>query len=382
MGKSLKGKELGRGISQRKDGIYQGRFTNRFGKRECIYNSNLEELRKKLRAEQVANDTETNIVKKDMTVDEWYILWLDIYKVNCRNSSKNTYTTSYKRVKKELGKIKLIDLKLASIQRAISKIPSANAQGDTLDLLISMLDKAIDSELLLHNPAKKVVIAKKESKKERRVLTIQETEIFLEEMKEQANYFVILIALRTGMRIGEILGLTWDDISFRDKLIYVRKTLCVVKNEKTEFEFHDTKTESGKRRIPMLDDVCAIFRQQYEKKQSIIKNGKIPLIGFENLVFVTRNNTPVDPSCIRQTIRKAVKRINEKNPQICFESLSPHTLRHTFATRCIEQGMNIKTLQKLLGHSTLAMTMDLYCHVTQETLCMEMEKMTKFSVVL
>lgn len=97
-----------------------------------------------------------------------------------------------------------------------------------------------------------------------------------------------------------------------------------------------------------------------------------PMEGFENLVFTTRTNHPIGNVNIRVSIKNLVGRINRKNPDIAFENFTPHTLRHTFASNCIAKGMNPKTLQKILGHATLQMTMDLYCHVLDETIEREM----------
>ena len=103
MGKSIKGKELGKGITQRKsDGLYQGRFVNRFGKTQTIYASNLNELRKRMREEQYEDEKALNVVTKDVTLDEWYEIWMNTCKKNCRNSTRESYATHYKRIQKEL----------------------------------------------------------------------------------------------------------------------------------------------------------------------------------------------------------------------------------------------------------------------------------------
>lgn len=103
MGKSFNGKELGKGISQRKDGLYQARFINRFGKRETIYAKTLNEIRHQLRTEQYEDEKELNVIRKEMTLDEWYEIWMNTCKRNCRNSTKETYASHYRRVQKELG---------------------------------------------------------------------------------------------------------------------------------------------------------------------------------------------------------------------------------------------------------------------------------------
>lgn len=383
MGKSLTGKELGTGITQRKDGRYQARYTNRFGKRKYMYDDDLKQLQKRLRAEMVANDNETNVIDNNVTLNEWFDMWQDLYKSGCRNSTKQTQFANYKRIKASLGDMKLSDIKVFSIQKVINSIESPTSQKQSLAILKNMLDKAVDTELIVSNPAKKVVISKREIKKEKRVLTKEETKIFLQYAKSTSSYLMIVLALRTGMRIGEVVGLTWDDVDFKNRMIHIRKTLCVVnKDEKITFEFHDTKTDSGVRSIPMLKDVHTLLKMQYEQKQMILRAGKAPLEGFENLVFVTRTNKPVNPSSVRKAINTIVEKINRENPDKHFKSMHPHTLRHTFATRCIENGMQPKTLQKILGHSSIMMTMDLYCHVTQETINSEMSRMEELNEVV
>ncbi len=91
MGKSLKGKELGQGITQRKDGLYQVRFTNRFGKRQTIYGKTITEIRNKLRNEQYEDEKQINVVNSDMTLDAWFEIWMDTCKNNCRDTTRHTY---------------------------------------------------------------------------------------------------------------------------------------------------------------------------------------------------------------------------------------------------------------------------------------------------
>jgi len=104
MGKSLKGKELGKGISQRKDGLYQARFTNRFGKRQVIYDKAYNGIQKKMREALHTDEMEINVVT-NMILDEWFMQWINTCKKNCRNNTKDTYTRHYKRVQKELERV-------------------------------------------------------------------------------------------------------------------------------------------------------------------------------------------------------------------------------------------------------------------------------------
>lgn len=182
MGKSLNGKELGKNISQRKDGRYQARFTNRFGNSQTIYANTLSEIRVKLREEQYNDEKEINVVTKDITLDEWYETWMNTYKKGCRDSTKESYETHYRRIKDDLGWRKLTSLNLIIMQDAINKLCSDNARKNTKKILVDMLEKAVDSDLITKNVAKQIItVLTKEEKKKRRVLTISETEQFLKQ---------------------------------------------------------------------------------------------------------------------------------------------------------------------------------------------------------
>ena len=378
MGKSIKGKELGKGITQRKsDGLYQGRFVNRFGKTQTIYASNLNELRRKMREEQYEDEKALNVVTKDVTLDEWYEIWMNTCKKNCRNSTKESYAIHYKRIQKELGWRKLTSLNLIIMQNALNGLVSDNARKNTKKILVDMLEKAIDSDLLTKNVAKQLnTVISKEDKRERRVLTVSEAELFLGEAQSSYYYNLFVLALETGMRIGELCGLQWQDIDFEKKVLYVRHTLCYFRKDgKYIFEMHDAKTKNGRRTIPLTTKALEALRRQRIQKQKILFKGIETEEQYRDLVFVTKNNRPTQQFIVQEAICAVVNRICKAHPD--YELFSPHCLRHTFATRAIENGMQPKTLQKILGHGSLQMTMDLYCHVTEDTLFAEMMKMEK-----
>lgn len=388
MGKSINGKELGQGITQRKDGRYQARFTNRFGKRQTIYGKTLNEVRQKLRTEQYEDEKQINVVNSDMTLDEWFEVWITTCKGNCRDTSRGTYRTSYNRIKEELGWRKLSGLNLIILQQAFNNLKTDASRKDTKKTLVDMLNKAIDSDLLYKNVAKQIntVMSKDEdleddeNPKEKRVLTLEEADLFLEVSSHYRYFNEFNLALETGMRIGEILGLKISDLDFKNRSIYVKRTLVYAKCEdendpmykKWRFEFHPPKSDKGRRRIPMTLKAYQILKRQLLKKDAIEAKGKKALKGYEDLVFITRNNTPISPRDTTKVMSTISERIALQKPD--FEPLTPHTLRHTFATRCIERGINPKTLQILLGHSTIQITLDLYCHVTDDTLEIEMSK--------
>lgn len=377
MGKSLKGKELGKNISQRKDGTYMARFTNRFGKRQTIYAKTLNEVRAKLREEQHNDEKEVNVVTKDITLDEWYKIWMDTCKQGCRESTKEAYATHYKRIQADLGWRKLSSLNLIVMQNTMNQLCSDNARKNSKKILVDMFEKAIDTDLLTKNAAKQIITTiTKEERKERRVLTIRETELFLKQAENAFYYNLFVLALETGMRIGELCGLQWKDIDLKNKMLYVNHTLCYFsKDGKYVFEMHDTKTNNGKRVIPLTERaVKALKRQKLQKQEIYFKKQIIPE-GYEDLVFVTKNNKPTQQFLVQECMRLIIKRIQTGN--IEFKPFTPHTFRHTFATRALENGVQIKTLSRLLGHGDIQLTMNLYCHVTDDTLVDEMKKMER-----
>ena len=246
MGKSLNGKELGKGISQRKDGLYQGRFVNRFGKKQTLYAKTLKDIRQKLRNAQYEDEKALNVVTKEITLDEWYKVWMATCKKNCRESTKATYAGQYKRVQKALGWRKLTSLNLIIIQQAINELGTDNQRKETKKILVDMLSKAVDADLLIKNSARMVnTVISKEEKKERRVLTIRETSIFLEYTKDTFYYDLYILALETGMRIGELMGLKWSEIDY-DKIDKVRgMDICFVTTANTDEESKELLTLMG-----------------------------------------------------------------------------------------------------------------------------------------
>ena len=382
MGKSLTGKELGQGISQRKDGRYQARFTNRFGKRQTIYGQTANEVRQKLRTEQYEDEKCINIVSSDMTLDEWFDIWRETCKTNCRNTTRQTYKVAYNRIKASLGWRDLSSLNLIVMQQAINELKSDASRKDTKKLLVDMLNKAVDSDLLHKNAAKQIntIVSKDNRPEEPRVLTIEETDLFLEAASHYRYFNVFCLALETGMRIGELAGLKWSDIDFINRTIYVHRTLVYIKSDdenspnynKCGFEFHEPKTDKGRRKIPMTAKAYQLLKKQLLWKRGIEAKGYKPSEDYEDMVFTTTKNTPISPRDTTVVMKFITERIRQKRPD--FEPITPHTLRHTFATRCIERGMNPKTLQIILGHSTIQLTLNLYCHVTDDMLISEMSK--------
>ena len=385
MGKDLKGKELGRGLSQRPDGRYMGRAQVE-GKPIVLYGWKVKELKKEL-VRAVDDLKRSNLLPEEdgtgITLSEWFEEWYSKYKAP---TLKDGGSPAYKRkflnyYGVRIGSKYLADIRQLHVQTAIADMVESGRSSKSIreatGILQNCIEAAIANGLMRINPVVGTIVPKCE-KVERRVLTVEEQRIFLDYLAQNKSWYEELykFMLLTGLRIGEVGGLQWEDIDFKKKVIHVKHTLCYFsKNGKYVFEMHDTKTNNGKRTIPLTAKAINSLKCQKLQKQEIILKGKTAKEEFQNLVFVTKNNQPTQQFLINQCMQLVIQNMNKAG--IDFSPFTLHTLRHTFATRAIECGMNPKTLQKLLGHGTLQMTMDLYCHVTEDTLFLEMEKFEK-----
>lgn len=374
MGKSLQGKELGKGITQRKDGRYQARFVNRFGKRQTIYANKLSEITKRLRDEQYEDKKLLNVINPSLTLNEWYDTWINVCKKHCRNTTIRTYNIQYNRLRDSIGWRKITSLNLVTLQEAFNELKNDRSRKDCKAVLVDMLNRAVEADMLVKNVAKGInPYIDNEEPEERHVLSDEEIKILLEKTKGTQFHAFLVVALGTGMRIGEILGLTFDCIDFDKGLITVNKTLCYLPNNgEAIYELHSPKTRAGKRQIPMIQDVKDVLLEQRKRKDKISKRHE-PREGLEDLVFCSKTNNPVNEMNIRKAITYHINKIQT----IDIQPFTPHELRHTFATKAIAKGMRPKTLQRILGHNSLKMTMDLYCHVENNTLIEEMALLEK-----
>ena len=375
MGKSLSGKELGRGISQNKDGIYIGRFTSKTGKRKSVSGRNLADVKKRLREAETTDERNVNPIYGDITLDEWFEIWKTVCKVHCRETTIRSYGAAYKRIQKSLGGVKLTSLNMIIIQRAFNALKTDGSREKTKDVLVDILNCAVDADIIAKNPALKIkTTITNDERREQRALSDAEIEIVLQTSKEMKSrlYPIFVVGFNTGMRIGEILGLTWDKIDFKDNIIHVEKSLAYIYSSnkgESRFVFNPPKTKAGVRDIPMTKDVKVALLEQKMRCNRIYSMHE-PLTGFENLVFPGTQNHPIDASCMTESIRSVLKRIEKNGGHV--DPFTPHSMRHTFATKCIARGMKPKVLQKILGHKSMRMTMEIYCHVEEETVKDEM----------
>lgn len=379
MGKDLKGKELGTGITQRKDGVYQGRYVDRWGKRKTIYNSSVRELKKDL-AEKIAGNINFTSIKQEITLDDWFKRWMEVYKdKSIRPNTKREYTHIYnKNISPYLGGRKINSLVKSDIQQLIDIAYDSNykyeRQSKIKVILTDMLERALEDDLIIKNPVKGVKL-RSDKEIKAKALTLSEQETFFEYCKNTFYDNLFNIAVNTGLRPGELFALTLGDIDFEENTINVDKTLVYqqyLTDTRKEFHLEAPKTKQSYRKVPM-NSVCKeyLLRQIELKKIVSQKRPKEQ----NSYLFVSKFNTPLNSQMYSDAIRAIIKQINlTRSFDDEFEIFSGHTLRHTFATRCIENGIQPKVVQAYLGHATLKMTMDLYVHVTDDKAAEDIEK--------
>ena len=176
----------------------------------------------------------------------------------------------------------------------------------------------------------------------------------------------ILFCLYTGVRIGELCALKWNHIDFNNRLIIIDQTVQRIQNKhennisKTYLSVTRPKTVNSLRKIPITTNLYTILTEYYN--QNYIKK--------DTYIFNNQFNTPIDPRRIQKHFKMILSKLN-------LTSITFHGLRHTFATRCIELGMDIKTLSEILGHSNVATTMSIYVHSTDSQKREQMELLSK-----
>lgn len=400
MGKNLKGKELGKGIGQRKDGRYEARAIVN-GERIVLYDLNLNDLKTRFEFEKDRIRKKDVLNCKNLTVDEWFEIWFPKYKVPALKSTgvatyKRKYVNTYGKM---LESVNIAELKQFTIQSATEELiasgSSAKYTREGLAVLKSMLDAAVGNGLIDRNPALGVIVPSfNELKEDRRVLTVAEQEMFLK--KIDCNFYeeAFKFMLSTGVRVGELGALQWSDIDFNNKMITIRHSLsCQYEGGQKLLQIVTPKTKNSVRKIPFFGETESILLKQKEKQNNLknqLGNAWRVQKGMEDIdfVFTTSMGSPITRYTMKERLTDLSKDINsdllykavaERTTPVAFDNIHPHSLRHTFATRCLEKGMSIEVLQKIMGHANINMTMG-YVHILEDILKKEAEKMGDFLI--
>ncbi|MEG0805147.1 MAG: tyrosine-type recombinase/integrase [Lachnospiraceae bacterium] len=376
MGKDLRGKELGVGICQTKNKKYVARFTNRQGKRVKREFVKLQDCRNWISDAQFCKEHGGIDASSNMSVSAWFEYWItEIKGSNVRLNTIRNYSERFKHnIEKNIGNMLLNEVKPMHCQNVLNQMTEKYRNSTIIQTRITLyglFQSAVENELLVKNPVMKAVkcTTGKESKP-KRVLSVEEQKLFLETVKYSSNYNQYAFLLQTGLRTGEMIGLKWSDIDFNKKNIHISRTM-EYRYSVGEWRVGEPKSKSGYRDIPLTQEALQILKNQKEK----LENLRVIPFEYADMVFLCRNGTPTKNSAYDTKLFYYCDKIN-------IPRFSMHTLRHTFATRCIEAGMKPKTLQMILGHSNIGITMNLYVHITEEEKIKEIESIEKMLNVM
>ena len=355
MGKDLKGKELGVGICQRKDGLYTARFVSkRTGKSVQKYFPKLQECRKWY-ADAKFNDEHGGIeASGDMTVTAWFDYWIENIKGDSirPNTIRNYKERFEHNIKKCIGNMILSEVKPMHCQNVLNQMKDEYKTStiyQTRITLYCMFSDAVENDVIHKNPVTKAVKYNigKEPKKVR-ALTIDEQKKFLEVAEKSSNYNQFAFILQTGLRTGELIGLKWSDIDWEKHVVHIQRSM-EYRYSVGEWRIGEPKSKSGYRDVPLTEEAIAILKRQKEKLREI----KVINMQFKEHVFLCRKGEPTKNSAYDTTLFKLCDKAG-------IERFSMHVLRHTMATRCIEGGMRPKTLQVKIGRASCRERVCLY----------------------
>lgn len=382
---------LKKGELQRPNGTYSYSWYDCNHKRHYIYGKTLEELRCK----------EKEVAKKDidglrhsgryMTLNDIYNIWKEVkrgLKLNTFENYKYTYETF---VKDSLGRQKIVLIKKTDVRRFYNTMVDERglsfAMLDNIQSVVHQLfDMAIDDGYISSNPADRVLKEIKKSHscqtEERCVLTKAQQDLFLRFLRENPTYRhwypVFSVMLGTGLRVGEISGLRWCDVDLEKGFISINHTLAYFchRDEAYKkgcyFEVHSPKTKNSVRNIPMLDIVKESLKEQKSLMDESGAECKVIIDGYSDFIFLNKDGLPFQQGILNKALRRIIRDCNdaefEKDPEpnVLLPHFSCHTLRHTFTTRAIEAGMNVKALQNFLGHKDIQTTLGRYAHQTDD----------------
>ena len=359
-------------LRKRKDGRWEGRFNagvDENGKKKVRYvlAKSMNECREKLEKAIAEYEEQQNIMNRcsylkngDPTLQEWYEIWRDSFlKATAKEYTVQGYINSFEnKILPRIGNIKLKEISTVTCQQLLMDLLSngreryVKEKGSGLSvktvkdikiMLQTCLQKAVDEEIISSNPCKKVQLPKAPPK-EMQTLKANELSAFMNEARDSGWYEFYYLEITTGLRLGEITALTWDDLDIKNKKISVNKQIQRINGE---LVVSRPKTDASIRKISLCDECLnnlLILRSRQRLDNKIMFPS--PVTGGYR-----------DPASITRRLHAIQRRAGV--PQIRF-----HDLRHSFATLSLEQGMDIKTISHMLGHTDAGFTMNTYMHVT------------------
>lgn len=390
--KDLRGRSLRKGEVQRSsDKRYMYTYTDPMGRRKFIYANDLAELREKeakLMKDQL--DGLDLYVAGKASVNDTFDRYMST-KYNLRESTKSSYLYTYDHyVRDTFGKKRIADIKYSDVLQfyyyLLNEVKISLGTLDTVHCLLHpTFQLAVRDEIIRNNPTDGVMkeISRKSGKNRgiRHALTVEQQRAFMEYIANHPIYYhwwpMFTVLLGTGCRIGEALGLRWQDLDYDKRTISINHSLSYYQkpeSNKSVLRISKPKTEAGIRTIPMLDIVKDAFEMLYEEQ---LENGfnESEIDGMSGFIFCNRFGTVPNPQTVNHTIKRIANSYNadevvrakkERRDPIILPNFSCHHLRHTFCTRLCENETNLKVIQSIMGHRNIETTMDIYAEATEE----------------
>ncbi len=347
------------------------------GKQPCL---SLREMEKQINAEMAIL---SNIVDGQMTVCELVDRYLKT-KTGVRQSTKQGYVTVQRLLAKEkFGSQKIRNVKISDAKLFLIKLQQEDGKSystihNVRGVLRPAFQMAVDDDILVKNPfgfQLQTVLVNDSVTRE--ALTKDQMRKFLKFIHDDVVYCkyyeVVYILFYTGMRISEFCGLTLKDIDIQNKTVNIDHQLQRTADMK--YIIVETKTDAGKRKIPITDDVAAMF-------QAIIEDREAPAVekiidGYTGFLFYDKEGKPLVAMHWQNRFNNMVNRYNDIY-RVQMPNITPHICRHTYCRNQAKAGMNPKTLQYLMGHSDISVTMNVYTHVNFDDAEEELRRMEEF----
>lgn len=347
-----------------------------YGRTQKEVKEKLEDFKKQLSLGALPTDDK-------ITLEQWYYTWLFDYRIkDLKPKSFEKYEGIYRNYIKDttLGKIKLKDLRATHMQQYYNKLLDDNKKPvSTIKGLNTRLKpclaEAEKQGYIQKNYCKMVTLPKDNSTKEIKVLTPSQQKLFIEAIKGHNLEILFLVALGTGLRLGELLGLKWSDIDFTNGTLTVNRTLQRVTeisrdgNRESKVIEQFPKTKNSIRTIPIPQNILSKLKDhKINQNKDKLKLGEVY---FNNdYVFCDNLGYPIDDKRPARNLKSILTKIN-------IDPIKFHGLRHTYATRLFEANVPPKTVQVLMGHYDISITLDIYTHVMENTKLEAVEKLNE-----
>lgn len=411
--KDLKGRNLKTGEDQRENGMYRYRYTDKEGVRRDIYSwrlvpsdplpkgkkpcLSLREMEKNINRD--LDDKILTTVANTTKVYQQILYYFKTKPLLANSTLQNYLHMVEKNIKPSVfGQMKLTDVKKSDVQRYYAYLYKERKFSISTiqiyqNVIFPAFQLAVDDDIIRKNPCRNCMkdYVRGGLSTTKYPLTRSEQSTLLKFVKENniysKYYTIIAFMLGTGCRIGEVLGLTWNDIDFENKEVSINHQVIykkVLSTGKYEHYIEKPKNKTS-RKIPLQNDILKILSHHKQQTYFTSLYNTYELNGYSNFVFLNAEMKLYTPNTFTRTlhlIRDAYNKEHEENDSdIMLPDFSAHTFRHTFCTRMAENGMDVKVLQTIMGHKTIAVTMQVYNHAQDERVKKEMERVESALVV-